>query len=119
MPDSIVAMKNAAAIGAGHSFIIFLGDGFLLLSVLNMPKIVLEVCRIFCATANPTEVMRFFLQVLKGSSPLCGPLLKKSQGSGARKRSHLPVTLRLSILVATRKPAAAGRSEPVKHAPCL
>ena len=52
-----LAKKNAAAIGAGHSFIVFLGDGFYPLNVLNALKMVPEVCRIFCATANPTEVV--------------------------------------------------------------
>jgi adenosine/AMP kinase len=52
-----LAQRNAQAIAAGHSFIIFLGDGFYPLNVLNTLKMVPEVCRIFCATANPTEVM--------------------------------------------------------------
>src|SRR6476620_12696140 len=52
-----LAKKNAAAIGAGHSFIVFLGDGFFPLNVLNTLKMVSEVCRIFCATATPTEVV--------------------------------------------------------------
>lgn len=52
-----LAKKNATAIGAGHSFIVFLGDGFYPLNVLNTLKVVPEVCRIFCATANPTEVI--------------------------------------------------------------
>jgi uncharacterized protein len=42
---------------AGHSFIVFLGDGFFPLNILNALKMVPEVCRIFCATANPTEVI--------------------------------------------------------------
>ncbi len=52
-----LAQNNALAIAAGHSFIIFLGDGFYPLNVLNTLKMVPEVCRIFCATANPTEVI--------------------------------------------------------------
>ena len=52
-----LARKNAASIAAGHSFIIFLGEGFYPLNVLNTVKMVPEVCRIFCATANPTEVI--------------------------------------------------------------
>ena len=43
--------------GSGHSFILFLGDGFFPLNVLNTLKMVPEVCRLFCATANPTEVV--------------------------------------------------------------
>jgi adenosine/AMP kinase len=52
-----LARKNAAAIAAGHCFIIFLGEGFYPLNVLNTVKTVPEVCGIFCATANPTEVI--------------------------------------------------------------
>lgn len=71
-----LAQKNAQAIGAGHSFILFLGEGFYPLNVLNSVKQVAEVCRIFCATANPTEVIlaetaqgRGVLGVVDGYSP--------------------------------------------------
>ena len=52
-----LARQNALAIAAGHSFIIFLGEGFYPVNVLNAVKMVPEVCRIFCATANPTQVL--------------------------------------------------------------
>ena len=52
-----LATKNALAIGAGHSFIVFLGQGFFPINVLNTIKMTPEVCRIFCATANPVEVV--------------------------------------------------------------
>jgi len=52
-----LAQKNAKAISAGHTFIIFLGEGFYPVNVLNTIKMVPEVCRIFCATANPTQVV--------------------------------------------------------------
>lgn len=52
-----LATKNAQALGAGHTFIIFLGEGYYPVNVLNAVKMVPEVCRIFCATANPTEVV--------------------------------------------------------------
>jgi adenosine/AMP kinase len=52
-----LARTNATALAAGHSFIVFLGEGFFPLNVLNTLKMVPEVCRIFCATANPTEVI--------------------------------------------------------------
>lgn len=52
-----LAQRNAQAIGAGHSFILFLGEGFYPINVLNTIKNVPEVARIFCATANPTEVL--------------------------------------------------------------
>jgi hypothetical protein len=52
-----LAQRNAMALSCGHSFIIFLGEGFYPVNVLNAVKMVPEVCRIFCATANPTEVL--------------------------------------------------------------
>ena len=52
-----LAKRNALALSAGHSFIIFLGAGFFPVSILNAIKMVPEVCRIFCATANPVEVV--------------------------------------------------------------
>lgn len=52
-----LAKKNASAIGAGHSFILFLADGFYPVNVLNTLKLVPEVCRIICATANPVQVL--------------------------------------------------------------
>jgi adenosine/AMP kinase len=52
-----LAKQNALALGAGHCFIIFLGEGFYPINVLNTVKTVPEVCRIFCATANPVEVI--------------------------------------------------------------
>lgn len=51
-----LAVKNAKKIKAGHSFVLFLKDTFPI-NVLNSIKIVPEVCRIFCATANPIEVI--------------------------------------------------------------
>ena len=52
-----LAKRNALALSAGHSFVIFLGEGFYPINVLNTVKAVPEVCRIFCATANPVEVV--------------------------------------------------------------
>jgi uncharacterized protein len=52
-----LAQKNALALSAGHSFFVFLGEGFYPLNVLNTLKAVPEVARIFCATANPTQVI--------------------------------------------------------------
>ncbi|APF18676.1 adenosine-specific kinase [Caldithrix abyssi] len=51
-----LAKKNAMNLSAGHSFIIFLGNAFPI-NILNAIKMVPEVTRIFCATANPTEVI--------------------------------------------------------------
>lgn len=71
-----LAKKNAQAIGAGHCFILFLGEGFYPVNILNAVKMVPEVCRIFCATANPTDVLvaeteqgRGILGIVDGSSP--------------------------------------------------
>ncbi len=75
-----LAVDNARRIGAGHSFIIFLENCFPI-SVLNAIKNVPEVCRIFCATANPTTVLvaesnmdgetgRGILGVIDGYTPL-------------------------------------------------
>lgn len=52
-----LAERNAMALSAGHSFIIFLGEGFYPVNVLNAVKMVPEVCHVFCATANPVEVI--------------------------------------------------------------
>ena len=52
-----LAKKNALALGAGHTFIIFLGKGFYPVNVLNAVKAVPEVCHIFCATANLVQVI--------------------------------------------------------------
>jgi len=70
-----LAQDNALQIKAGHSFIIFLRNAYPI-NVLNAIKNVSEVCRIFCATANPIEVIvaqtelgRGILGVIDGSSP--------------------------------------------------
>ena len=72
-----LARDNALAIGAGHTFLIFLGDGFFPVNVLAAVRAVPEVCRIYCATANPTQVIvaqtelgRGVLGVVDGASPL-------------------------------------------------
>lgn len=76
--DSLIelAKQNASEIGAGHSFIIFLGEGFFPINVLNQIKMVPEVCQIFCATANAVQVVvavsdqgRGILGVIDGGSP--------------------------------------------------
>ena len=71
-----LATRNAEAIGAGHSFVLFMRDIFPV-NVLNAIKAVPEVCRVFCATANPlsvvvaqTEAGRGIMGVIDGGSPL-------------------------------------------------
>ena len=51
-----LAKKNALALSAGHAFVIFLGNVFPI-NVLSAVKAVPEVCHIFCATANPLQVI--------------------------------------------------------------
>lgn len=76
-PDLVeLATRNALAIAAGHSFVIFLRDGFPV-NVLNPIKAVPEVCGIYCATANPVDVLvaetprgRGIVAVIDGEPPL-------------------------------------------------
>ncbi len=70
-----VAKRNALKIGAGHAFVVVLKDAFPI-NVLNAVKMCQEVCTIFCATANPVEVIlaqseqgRGVLGVIDGFSP--------------------------------------------------
>ena len=72
-----LAIQNAMQVGAGHSFFLFLADGFYPINILNAVKSLPEVCSIFCATANDTEVVvaqtsqgRGVLGVVDGQSPL-------------------------------------------------
>jgi uncharacterized protein len=69
------ATRNATAVGAGHSFVVVMRDGYPL-NVLGRIKDVPEVCNIHCATANPVEVVlaeseqgRGILGVIDGSAP--------------------------------------------------
>jgi adenosine/AMP kinase len=71
-----LAQKNALAVGAGHTFFIFLGEGFYPINILNAVKNIPEVCRVFCASANPVKVMladdgegRGVLGVIDGLKP--------------------------------------------------
>jgi adenosine/AMP kinase len=75
--DSMIEMaqQNALTLSAGHSFILFLAPGFFPINVLNAIKMLPEVCNIFCATANPVEVViaeteqgRGILGVIDGGS---------------------------------------------------
>jgi len=70
-----LATRNALAVAAGHTFYIALREGYPI-NVLGRIKDVPEVCSIFCATANPAEVVvaqteqgRGILGVIDGSSP--------------------------------------------------
>ncbi len=70
-----LARSNAKRIGAGHSFIIFMKEGYPI-NVLNAVKGCVEVCRVFCATANATDVLiaenergRGIIGVIDGERP--------------------------------------------------
>lgn len=76
--DEMIALakQNAMEISAGHAFILFLGEGFYPINVLNQIKNIPEVCHIFCATANSTSVVvmdvgdgRAILGVADGKHP--------------------------------------------------
>ncbi|MFZ3110503.1 MAG: adenosine-specific kinase [Rectinemataceae bacterium] len=67
----------ALSIGAGHSFYLMLGDGCYPINILDRVKACPEVCRVYCATANPLQVVRAksaqgagIVGVIDGSSPL-------------------------------------------------
>jgi adenosine/AMP kinase len=69
------AAENAIIVGAGHTFYLLLRDAFPV-NVLNAIKSCMEVCRVYCATANPLEVIvaeteqgRGILGVIDGSPP--------------------------------------------------
>jgi len=69
------AVKIASDVGAGHSFVIVMSDGFPI-NVLNAVKACPEVCRVYCATANAVEAIivetaqgRGILGVVDGESP--------------------------------------------------
>lgn len=71
-----LAVRNALSIAAGHSFVIFLREGFPV-NVLNPVRAVPEVCGIYCATANPVEVIvavtargRGIVGVIDGQPPV-------------------------------------------------
>jgi adenosine/AMP kinase len=71
-----LAVRHALAVGAGHSFLVLLREGFPV-NVLNQVKAVPEVCRVYCATANPVQVLvaetdqgRGVLGVVDGWAPL-------------------------------------------------
>ena len=83
-----LAIDAASAIGAGHVFVIMLGNAFPV-NVLNSIKTVPEVCRVFCATANLLRVVvacdgpdRGVIGVIDGSTP------KGIEGEDDRKARH-------------------------------
>lgn len=84
-----LATKNALDIGAGHCFVVFLREGYPV-NVLNAVRQVPEVCGIFCATANPVEVLiaetelgRGIVGVIDGAAPLG---VENADDQAARRR---------------------------------
>jgi uncharacterized protein len=82
------AIDAASAIGAGHVFVVILGNAFPV-NVLNQIKSVSEVCSVFCATANPTRLIvaedgggRGVIGVIDGASP------KGVEGAEDQKERH-------------------------------
>jgi uncharacterized protein len=74
-PLQAAAVRNAQAVGAGHTFVIILKNAFPV-NVLNAVKLCQEVCTVFCASANPIEVVvavtaqgRGIMGVVDGSPP--------------------------------------------------
>jgi uncharacterized protein len=70
-----IAAENAMSMGAGHTFVILLKEAFPI-NILNAIKSCPEVCNIFCATANPLEVVvaetdqgRGVIGIVDGFSP--------------------------------------------------
>lgn len=76
-PELVAAAQEfALAVGAGHTFYLLLGPGCFPINVLDRIKACPEVCRIFCATANPVQVVRAtteqgsgIMGVIDGASP--------------------------------------------------
>ena len=56
LSSSSLAVRHALAVGAGHSFLVLLREGFPV-NVLNQVNAIVEVCRVYCATANPVQVL--------------------------------------------------------------
>lgn len=82
------AIANAQSIGAGHVFVLLIRDAYPI-NLLTRARDCFEVCSIFCATANPVEVIvaqtaqgRGVLGVVDGSSP------KDIEGTEDRKYRH-------------------------------
>ncbi|MHB8109092.1 MAG: adenosine-specific kinase [Syntrophorhabdaceae bacterium] len=83
-----LAADTSFNIGCGHTFVVFLQDGFPI-NVLNAVKACQEVCHIYCATANPLELViaetrqgRGIMGVVDGSMPVA---IEKDEDKKARK----------------------------------
>ncbi|HEX6425350.1 MAG TPA: adenosine-specific kinase [Acidimicrobiales bacterium] len=86
-----LATTNALAVGAGHSFFVFLREGYPV-NVLNQLQQVPEVCGIFCATANPVEIVVAETQLGRGIIGVIDgrpPAGVESEGDVAERRQLL------------------------------
>jgi adenosine/AMP kinase len=84
-----LAAENALALGAGHSFVLMLAEGYYPINVLGALRAVPEVAGVFCATANPVEVLvaetdagRGVIGVIDGETPLG---IEDDEGAAWRK----------------------------------
>jgi adenosine/AMP kinase len=100
------AAANALAIGAGHSFVILLTEGFPI-NVLNPLKAVPEVCTIFCATANPVDVLV--------------AATHRGRGTGRRRpeSSRTPTSPTGAACCAPSATSSDNRRRPGRHADAL
>ena len=102
-------MTAAQAISAGHAFVIMLANGYPI-NVMNQVKAVPEVCTIFCATANPVEILlaitdrgRGIIGVVNGSPPSASkPMLTRQAGTACCAISG----------TSSEPPTRAGRARP-------
>ncbi|MBN1265686.1 MAG: adenosine-specific kinase [Anaerolineales bacterium] len=88
-----LAARNAMALAAGHTFIIFLGNVFPI-NVLNAVKMVPEVARIYCATANPVDVVLAETELGRGILGVVDGVASKGIESDADKTERLEMMRR-------------------------
>ena len=109
-----LAARNALALGAGHSFVVFVREGYPV-NVLNQIKQVSEVCTIYCATANPVQVVARRDRA-RARCPRCDRrfVASRRRDRGGRRRSQVaPAGHRLQALAVVRTPAHTCRSGPM------
>ena len=87
-----LARKNALAIAAGHSFIVFLAEGFYPVNVLNAVKMVPEVCRIYCASGGKSYVVQAGPEFkILGTGDLGDPNVVQVDTPGLNVLARLPL----------------------------
>ena len=78
-----LAARNALALGAGHCFVVFVREGYPV-NVLNQLKTVPEVCAIYCASANPVQVVLAETDLGRGILGVIDGVLACRDRDGAR-----------------------------------